>query len=491
MVARKFTLVGGGKAENLSGTAKEASLLRGSWQVDTHKTSIVVVVCNNIELTKMCVNSIRRYTEPGTYEIIIVDNGSTDGTAQWLKQQKDLKCISNVDNLGFVRGCNQGIGEAGGSDVLLLNNDTVVSNNWLANMRRCLYSSPYIGAVGAVTNYCSNHQAILVGYQSLEEMHDFARQNNNSNPRRWEERLRLVAYCLLLKGEAVKKAGLLDERFSPGNYEDDDYSFRLLQAGYRLMLCHDVFIHHFGSATFRGDPAAYTVLLKENGKKFEQKWGFNTTCTTLIRHEIVQLMDDHGCDGINVLDIGCACGATLLYIKNLYGNAGLYGVEINKSAAEIAGMFAKVAVGDVESLELDYQDGFFDYIICSDVLEQLKDPWQILKKLGRYLKPGGRLLVSLLNVMHYSVIRNLLYGMWSYQDGGIPGINQLRFFTIGDIINMFNGAGYEVLDVGRISSQISGEDEKFVNKLTDITGGKYTEQYKAYQYIVRAGVKRT
>jgi len=480
LVARKFTLDGGGEDENLSGTAKD----------DTPQTSIVIVAWNNIELTKMCVDSIRRYTEPGTYEIIIVNNGSTDGTAQWLKQQKDLKSISNGDNLGFVRGCNQGIKEAGGSDVLLLNNDTVVTRNWLANLRRCLYSSPDIGAVGAVTNYCSNSQAIPVGYKSLEEMHDFARQNNNSNPQRWEERLRLVGYCLLLKGEAVKKVGLLDERFSPGNYEDDDYSCRLLQAGYQLMLCHDVFIHHIGSATFRGDPAAYTALLKENGKKFEQKWGFNSTWATLIRHEIVQLMNDRGCAGINVLDIGCACGATLLYIKNLYKNAGLYGVEINKNAAEIAGSFAKVAAGDVESLELDYQEGFFDYIICADVLEQLKDPWQVLKKLGKYLKPGGRLLASLLNVMHYSVIRNLLYGMWTYQDGGIPGINQLRFFTIGDIINMFNGAGYEVLNVGRISSQISGEDEEFVKKLTDITGSKFADQYGAYQYVVRAGVKR-
>lgn len=453
------------------------------------KTSIVIVACNNLELTRMCVDSIRRYTDPGTYEIIVVDNGSTDGTTQWLKRQKDLKIISNGDNLGFVRGCNQGIREAGENDVLLLNNDTVATRNWLANLRRCLYSSPDIGAVGAVTNYCSNHQAVPVNYRSIEEMQDFAGRNNISNPQRWEERLRLVAYCLLIKGDAIKKVGLLDELFSPGNYEDDDYSLRLLQAGYRLMLCHDVFLHHFGSATFRGDPVRFTALLKENGKKFEQKWGFNSSHHTLIRQEIVQLMDKPGPPGVNVLDIGCACGATLLYIKNLHQNAGLYGVEINKSAASIAGRFAGVAAGDVESLELDYREDFFDYIICADVLEYLKGPRQVLKRLGRYLKPGGRLLVSFLNVMHYSVIRNLLYGLWNYQDGGISGINRLRLFTLGEIINMLGGAGYEVLDVGRIAPAVSGEDEDFVRKLTEITGGKFADQYGAYQYVVRAGVK--
>jgi ubiquinone/menaquinone biosynthesis C-methylase UbiE len=343
--------------------------------------------------------------------------------------------------------------------------------------------------VGPVTNYCSNHQSIPVDYRSLEEMQNFARQNNNSNPQGWEERLRLVAYCLLLRGKAVARVGLLDERFSPGNYEDDDYSFRLLQAGYRLMLCHDTFLHHFGSATFKGNPAQYAALLKENGKKFEHKWGFNSNYATLIRQEIVRLMDAPGPAGVNVLDIGCACGATLLYIKNLYGNAGLYGVEMNKSAAEIAGRFAGVAVGDVESLDLDYREGFFDYIICADLLEHLKDPWQVLKKLIRHLKPRGRLLVSFLNVMHHSVIRNLLQGLWSYQDGGMPGAGRLRLFTLGDIINMLGGAGYEVLDVGRISQQPSDEEEKLVKALADLAGSKFADQYVACQYIVRAGIK--
>ncbi|MDF2520933.1 MAG: hypothetical protein K0R84_1561, partial [Clostridia bacterium] len=89
------------------------------------KTSIIILTYNNLEYNKLCIESIREYTQKGTYEIIIVDNHSTDGTVEWLKEQKDLRLILNDENQGFPKGCNQGIEMAEeGNDILLLNNDT-------------------------------------------------------------------------------------------------------------------------------------------------------------------------------------------------------------------------------------------------------------------------------------------------------------------------------------------------------------------------------
>lgn len=74
-----------------------------------HKTSIIILSCNTLEFLQLCIASIHEYTEAGTYEIIVVDNASEDGSAEWLKEQKNLRCIYNEENLGFPKGCNQGL----------------------------------------------------------------------------------------------------------------------------------------------------------------------------------------------------------------------------------------------------------------------------------------------------------------------------------------------------------------------------------------------
>ncbi len=110
-----------------------------------HKTSIIILSYNTLELLRLCVNSIREYTEVGTYEIIVVENASKDGSAEWLREQMDLRCIYNEENRGFPGGCNQGLTAATGRDLLLLNSDTVVTKDWLKNLRLALYSSARVG----------------------------------------------------------------------------------------------------------------------------------------------------------------------------------------------------------------------------------------------------------------------------------------------------------------------------------------------------------
>jgi GT2 family glycosyltransferase len=227
-----------------------------------------------LDYNRLCINSIRKYTKRDSYEIIVVDNHSTDGTVEWLQEQADLRLILNHENVGFPAACNQGIAAANGNDIMLLNNDTIVTPQWLSNLEKCLYSSPDIGAVGTVTNSCSNFQRIACKYSSIEEMICFAQRFNHSDPGLWEERKRLVAYCMLIRAEVIDKVGLLDEIFSPGNYEDDDYSVRMRNAGYRLVLCRDAFVHHFGSISFREQSTQFTALLNTNKQKFIDKWGF-------------------------------------------------------------------------------------------------------------------------------------------------------------------------------------------------------------------------
>ena len=264
-----------------------------------HKTSIIILSYNTLEMLQLCIESIREHTEEGTYEIIVVENASKDGSAEWLKEQEDLRCIYNEENQGFPGGCNQGLKIAEGTELLLLNSDTVVTKDWLPNLRRALYSDPAVGAVSCVTNCCSNNQQIEVSYQGMEEMQAFAADYNKSNPASWEKKTTLVGFCYLFKREVFDKVGFLDEQFNPGNFEDDDYSLRILQQGWDLLLCHDTFIHHFGHASFLkgyGDQEMAekarrsNALLRRNGALFQQKWHVPSTYKIMEVEELRRLL---------------------------------------------------------------------------------------------------------------------------------------------------------------------------------------------------------
>ncbi|MBE6105123.1 glycosyltransferase family 2 protein [Anaerovibrio lipolyticus] len=246
-------------------------------------TSIVILNYNTIDYIQTCVESIRAFTEKGRYEIIIVDNGSQDGSVEWLKSQADLKCIFNEKNEGFPKGCNQGMAIATGSEIMLLNSDVIVTPRWHAQMIKALYSSDDIGAVSCVTNCCSNFQSLSVPYttMNIDKMLDFAEQYNHSNPALWTLHFTLVGFCFMFKRHIYDEIGTLDERFTPGNYEDDDYCFRIMKAGYKLILCRDTFIHHYGNGTFvknstpeaeREQAEKYNALLKRNFEYFRDKW---------------------------------------------------------------------------------------------------------------------------------------------------------------------------------------------------------------------------
>ena len=372
-------------------------------------TSIVILVHNQLDYTKGCIESIRQYTETNTYEIIIIDNASTDGTKEWLGEQSDIKVIYNNENLGFPKGCNQGIAVATGSEILLLNNDVVVTTRWLENLKIALYSSDKVGAVGAITNNAGNWQSIPTSYKSIVEMQAFANEKNNSNSAYWERRLKLIGFCMLIKRDVVEKIGGLDERFTPGNFEDDDYSLRIIQAGYELLLCFDVFIHHYGSATFQKilkHTETYYGLLRNNREKFKQKWGFNDKNKISFSWMLKQV--DFSTPNINILIIGCGCGGDFLRVNQVNKTAKLYGIEKNRKAIQFLEKYVDIAVGDINIISLDYEKEQFDYIIFNYGIESLAQFEQVLEKVSPYLKNTGTINFTMKHILHSPRINNFI-----------------------------------------------------------------------------------
>jgi GT2 family glycosyltransferase len=356
-------------------------------KINIFKTSIIILTYNNLDYNKICIESIRKYTKNNNYEIIVVDNNSTDGTVEWLKEQKDIRVIYNKENLGFPKGCNQGIKMATGEEILLLNNDTIVTPGWLENLRECLYSSESIGAVGPVTNSCPNYQSIPINYDSVEDMIEFAEKYNYGEPKKWEERLRLIGYCMLIKKEVIDKVGLLDEIFTPGNFEDDDYSLRMRKAGYKLILCKNSFIHHFGSASFEKKSKEFSELLIKNREKFFEKWGFDPYHIVEIRKDITELIAKSDKEEINVLHIGCKGGGTLLDIKNGISSAMLYGIEEINEASINSEYFTQIELGNVEKIN-KFKKNQFEFIITQSQ-ESEEEIINILSSVKSYLRENG------------------------------------------------------------------------------------------------------
>jgi FkbM family methyltransferase len=235
-------------------------------------TSIVVVVHNELPYTRQCVDGIRCFTDE-PYEVIVVDNASTDGTPEYLRALGGVTLIRNETNRGFPAAANQGLQAARGRQVLLLNNDTVVTTGWLRRMLVALKSDPAVGLVGPCSNRVSGEQQVQAAYDDdLVGLDGFAWDWGKANDGRCEDTDRLVGFCLLIRREVVEKIGLLDERFGVGCFEDDDYCRRASQAGYRAAIARDAFVHHYGGRTFVGSGVDFAALMGKNQALFQEKW---------------------------------------------------------------------------------------------------------------------------------------------------------------------------------------------------------------------------
>jgi GT2 family glycosyltransferase/glycosyltransferase involved in cell wall biosynthesis len=250
------------------------------------KVSIVVVTYHNLEYSKLCIESVFRNTIHPSFELIVVDNASNDGTPEYLKalaaEHDNVKIILNSHNLGFARANNQGLEVATGEHFVLLNNDTIVPNGWLPRLLRHLVK-PELGLIVTVTNFSGNESRITVPYDIAADgmvadgmlaMEEFAARYTTAHEGELFDIRVAAMYCVALRRDVYAQVGPLDEQFSIGMFEDDDYSERVRRAGYRVVCVEDVFVHHFGQASFRKLPQSeYQALWERNQQLYEKKWG--------------------------------------------------------------------------------------------------------------------------------------------------------------------------------------------------------------------------
>lgn len=241
--------------------------------------SIVVLTYNNLQSTTLpCIESILANTPAGTYELIVVDNASSDGTPDYLKSVSEannhIEIKLNAINKGYAAGNNDGIKMAKGSIIVLLNNDTLVPEGWLENLTIRLQSDRKTGMVGPVTNSAGNEQTVSLPNLNEKNYGKISQLYVSRHKGIHFQTNRLGFFCVAIKRNVFEKIGMLDEKFGIGMFEDDDLCLRAIKAGFNLTIAEDCFVYHKGSVSFsKLSNDIYQDLFQKNKSYFEAKHG--------------------------------------------------------------------------------------------------------------------------------------------------------------------------------------------------------------------------
>ncbi|TAK39183.1 MAG: glycosyltransferase [Lysobacteraceae bacterium] len=244
--------------------------------------SVVVLAYNNLAFTQNCLFSIEQYSDYANLEVIVVDNASTDGSPEWLRQWAAepsaaghrRRLVLNGQNLGFAAGNNAGLAAAQGDYLVLLNNDTYVTFGWVRGLCAHLRRDPALGLVGPVTNNIGNEAKLDLHYQDIVDMHRLAGEYTRAHPGQLFRMPTVAFFCAAMPRAVYAAVGGLDEAFGIGFFEDDDYCRRVADAGWHVGCADDVFVHHHLSASFdKLKTEARQALFEKNKAIYEAKWG--------------------------------------------------------------------------------------------------------------------------------------------------------------------------------------------------------------------------
>ena len=245
-------------------------------QHDHPAVSIVIPVYNKWEYTAACLRSLLEVKCKHSFEIIVVDDQSSDETAERLKNIQGLTQLRNEENLGIVGSCNHGAAKARGEFLVLLNNDTQVTEGWLDALIDTFDHEPDAGLVGARLIYPDGTLQESGGIVFSDGSGwNYGRNQDAENPE--YHFLREADYCsgacIALKTSYFHEIGALDERYAPAYYEDTDLAFKVRESGLKVFIQPLAAVIHHEGITSGTDTSSGTKKYQPiNQKKFVERW---------------------------------------------------------------------------------------------------------------------------------------------------------------------------------------------------------------------------
>jgi len=345
--------------------------------------SIVIPVFNKCDYTLRCLLSILENTSNVAYEVIVVDNASSDSTQEMLSSFEGIVVIRNDDNKGFVGACNTGAGKAEGEFVLFLNNDTEVTSGWLEAMCQP-FEEPKTGLVGAKLVYPDGtlQEAGNIIWQDASGW-NYGRGDDPQKPEYCYRKK--VDYCsgacLQIRNVLWKEIGGFDSRYAPAYYEDTDLCFEARKRGYDVIYQPEaVVVHYEGISSGTDITKGYKRFQQINHARFMEKWKVILEGDHCKGPEYLYIARER-CNGRRILvadhyvpeydkDSGSLRMFSLLKILNEMGHKVVFWPENRAYNSKYTAALQKIGIetcyGSIHFDEFMKQNGsFFDYIILS------------------------------------------------------------------------------------------------------------------------------
>lgn len=253
------------------------------------RCSVVIPCHGGVELTRACLASLLEQRGVEELEVLLVDNASSDGTAELATMSPVIRVLRQEQNLGFAGGVNVGLRAARLPFVLVLNNDTQAAENMLQELHRVLTSDAAIGAVAPMSNFVKGPAQLPVSGTGAASVRAEVRDALADEPCEVQDVDTLAGLCLMLRRETLAEVGEFDERFGNGNFEDDDFCLRLRVLGHRLVIARRAFLHHEGHATFKALGLDLASELQQRLAQFASKWEHDPAGQAVL----AQIRGDH------------------------------------------------------------------------------------------------------------------------------------------------------------------------------------------------------
>ncbi len=250
---------------------KELQDLESRSKSRTIECSIIIPLYNMVELTRQCLLNLAQVTTEVRYEVVLVDNHSTDGTNQLLSSLGgDVQIIRNPSNLGFAKACNQGARVAKGEHLVFLNNDTIPLKGWLEALLEEVRSHSDVDIVGSKLLYPDNtiqHAGVVLSRGPLTPYHVFHKASPDLPAVNIRKEFQAVtAACMLVRKKIFDELGGFDEDFVNG-FEDVDFCLRVRQLGKKVVYQPQSCLYHLESQS----PGRKKHDLT-NAKRFIERW---------------------------------------------------------------------------------------------------------------------------------------------------------------------------------------------------------------------------
>lgn len=435
---------------------QELEKLRKNGEITVKNTAIIIVSYNCCYMMQKNIECIRETLPSDTYAVYVVDNASTDGVREWLAAQSDLTFIKNDENVGFAPACNQGVlatekTDYEQADIFLLNNDTRLTRNALFWLKMGLYENDKIGAVGSVSNYAGNNQQIDVTFELPGDYLKYGESVNIPIEFPYEERVRLSGFAMLVRREIWDTVGGMDEQFSPGYFEDDDLSMKILETGHRLLVCKNSFIYHAGSQSFAGKTDLEELLLSHY-EMFINKYGFPILDYADYDTELLHQIPYESDASFNILQVGSGLGADLKMLRTQFPNANIVGVETNDRLRGISGR-TDVVFSSIGGLAKEIKQAVFHVLfIKPEVYVNITD--SELKQLRQMCVPDCIGLPANKQAIFYEQIKLII---WDLDDTFWKGtLSEGKIEAIASHVQLIK----DLTDCGIINSISSKNDEE-------------------------------